>query len=376
MKTRRVFIGSSTPALDIARAVASILTTSHGLDCTLWPDAFPPGSYTFASLERAAAEHGFAVFIAQADDLVSSDGSSFRATRPNVVGEYFLFAGRNTTERTYMLVPSDEKPALPTDLDGLVWVGFSASQFAVDPSGALLASCLKLARRMAEVHAADEAKLRAEEAEILRTTHTTYVEELYLSAAVLREVVDAVQRDTLARLLDESEFDGVKRSAVARLIALSQAQENRATAVGVAGQYHALRESLTAAILALPFPSDVTRSLADLQQLANRSAFATLPAFAEAIRNGDIPTILSLGATLKDRLTIDEIAAASAELVTARLSRLQDSYSRWWKACSRTVNKSLTEFQHALLRAQTRHAIREVRQLHAAPATAVPEKVG
>lgn len=39
----RVFIASSSEALEIAQLLASTLYYTHGIECTLWTEAFTPG---------------------------------------------------------------------------------------------------------------------------------------------------------------------------------------------------------------------------------------------------------------------------------------------------------------------------------------------
>jgi len=56
----KLFIGSSSEELRIARAIHTVL--SSDAECTVWKDAFPLSSYTLSSIMEAARASDFGVF--------------------------------------------------------------------------------------------------------------------------------------------------------------------------------------------------------------------------------------------------------------------------------------------------------------------------
>ncbi len=124
MRPPSLFIGSSREARLVAEAVTSLLSAS--LACTPWWQAFAPSTFTLEALLDARRTHRFAVFIARADDIVLRRDRREDAVRDNVIAEFFLFAGANGRERTYLVVDRSVLPTLPSDLQGLVFTTYDA----------------------------------------------------------------------------------------------------------------------------------------------------------------------------------------------------------------------------------------------------------
>lgn len=94
---KKIFIGSSTQALDIARAVQGILE-KLGAETTCWRDdtAFPLSHNTIDNLLQAAHAHSGGVFILNRDDRLAAadpDGQERYVPRDNVIAEAGMFAG-------------------------------------------------------------------------------------------------------------------------------------------------------------------------------------------------------------------------------------------------------------------------------------------
>ncbi len=118
----RVFIGSSTTGVPIARAVEQNL--SHESETYLWPHMFPSGKGNLESLVETAATLDFAVLVLTPDDLTESKGVAMNSPRDNVLFELGLFMGRLGRERTFAVYNHDERIKLPSDLAGVTLASY------------------------------------------------------------------------------------------------------------------------------------------------------------------------------------------------------------------------------------------------------------
>src|SRR5438045_3019851 len=130
-----LFVGSSSEGRPVAEAVTSLLSGS--LACTPWWKAFEPSTFTLEALLDACSKHRFSAFIARADDILLRRDRREDVVRDNVIAEFFLFAGANDRERTYLIVERSVMPTLPSDLRGLVFTTYDADEFTRDPAGAV-----------------------------------------------------------------------------------------------------------------------------------------------------------------------------------------------------------------------------------------------
>ena len=127
MKRIRLFIGSSTEALPIARAVKAALerqvseALKDNIEVDLWSEIFDPGQYTMESIEDTAQTCDFAVMIFAPDDVVMSRGVTKLAPRDNVLAELGLFIGYLGRDRAFLLLDADEVVSLPSDLRGITF---------------------------------------------------------------------------------------------------------------------------------------------------------------------------------------------------------------------------------------------------------------
>lgn len=85
------------------------------------------GRELLAKFEEVAATCDFAFAIFTPDDFVQEGDKGYYQMRPNVVFELGWFRGRLTPAQTCMLFRGDSQTQLPSDLAGLVWVGFRDS---------------------------------------------------------------------------------------------------------------------------------------------------------------------------------------------------------------------------------------------------------
>jgi CRP/FNR family cyclic AMP-dependent transcriptional regulator len=119
----RVFIGSSSELLDVARGIKQELHY-EAMDVYVWTEVFPASVPTMSALQDQAKAADFAIFCLGAEDEVTSRGSTAPASRDNVLFELGLFAGALDIDRCFMLRDGAGKPHTPSDLLGLTQIDF------------------------------------------------------------------------------------------------------------------------------------------------------------------------------------------------------------------------------------------------------------
>ncbi|MDQ6949114.1 MAG: nucleotide-binding protein [Actinomycetota bacterium] len=119
----RMFIGSSTESAQVAKALASHFKDSL-CEPSLWQNAFALGKHNMENLRQAVDDHQFAAFVFTPDDEVISRGSSAPAPRDNVILEMGLFSYRYGTERSFAVLPEDERVKIPSDLLGITFATY------------------------------------------------------------------------------------------------------------------------------------------------------------------------------------------------------------------------------------------------------------
>jgi hypothetical protein len=122
MSDAKLFVGSSSEGLRVARAIRSDLERRKGINVSLWDKGiFHLSESTSDSLARAASEYDFAVLVVSPDDIVISRREETFGPRDNVVFELGLFAGSLGRERTFIVVNNLDKPKLPSDIAGVTY---------------------------------------------------------------------------------------------------------------------------------------------------------------------------------------------------------------------------------------------------------------
>lgn len=117
----RVFIGSSSESLNVAKTVKNCLKSQY--ECTIWKDDsfFELNEDTYHTLIRESIGFDFAIFIGGKDDLAQrcgkKDANAEYKPRDNVYLEFGLYAGILSVERSFFLIHKDCKIA--SDLCGI-----------------------------------------------------------------------------------------------------------------------------------------------------------------------------------------------------------------------------------------------------------------
>lgn len=134
----KIFIGSSTEGLDLAKALSDSLRDSEIAAPEVWNEGtvFGLGTATLEALEQAVLQYEFGVFIFTPDDELRVRGKLKRVARDNVILELGLFIGKLTRRRAFIIRPANKTIDLPSDLLGITTADY-------DPNVADLTIALK-----------------------------------------------------------------------------------------------------------------------------------------------------------------------------------------------------------------------------------------
>ena len=137
----RIFIGSSTPNLNVARAIADCLERRN-FKPQVWDEGlFKQNESTFDGLLRISTEVEFGVFVWGASDVTMTSGQSIPAPRDNVVLETGLFLGALGKERTFMVVEDGISLKIPSDFAGITRTSYDGSSMGTDDKSAVRSAC-------------------------------------------------------------------------------------------------------------------------------------------------------------------------------------------------------------------------------------------
>lgn len=140
----RVFIISSSEALDVARAIQTAISAEDIL-VTVWTDGlFKVSSYVLDILESAIDEADFAIAIAHSDDITIYRDQEWPTPRDNVILELGMFMGRLGRKRAILMEPRGDEVRLPTDLKGITTIRYTFK--AGRDSAALIAPACNILR--------------------------------------------------------------------------------------------------------------------------------------------------------------------------------------------------------------------------------------
>jgi hypothetical protein len=121
----KLFIGSSSERLPVARALKEIL--ADRADVTVWKEApeFVPGASLLTGLIEVGKRYDFALLVFGQDDCTMMSDTPCANVRDNVLFELGLFIGHMGRERAFWVSPTGSKaPSVPADLRGIVYLDF------------------------------------------------------------------------------------------------------------------------------------------------------------------------------------------------------------------------------------------------------------
>jgi hypothetical protein len=144
----RLFIGSSTENLEVARAIEDQLR--NDADCNIWDqDIFNLSSATLTDLLAALDNSDFGVFVLSGDDKVLSRGQELVSPRDNVVFELGLFMGRLGPNRTFIVRPQRVvNLKWLSDLAGISAALYDQDRIANEPQAAVGPACNQIRRHI------------------------------------------------------------------------------------------------------------------------------------------------------------------------------------------------------------------------------------
>ncbi len=143
----KVFIASSLEGRSIVDAIH--VNIEHECEVTPWYHSFTPSSNTLDDLIISSSASDFALFVFQPDDLTLIRSKAEPMVRDNVLFEMGIFIGTLGRERVFLLKPSHETLCLPTDLAGLIYLGYEANrtdqnlEAATNPACSKIKKCIK-----------------------------------------------------------------------------------------------------------------------------------------------------------------------------------------------------------------------------------------
>lgn len=120
MPKSKIFIGSSSEGLEVARAIQQNL--ENDAEITIWNQGVFQLSVTvIATLMKQLQSFDFAIFVFTPDDTLNFRNSEYSSVRDNVIFETGLFAGKLGFERVFFVKPKGKDNLhLPSDLFGLI----------------------------------------------------------------------------------------------------------------------------------------------------------------------------------------------------------------------------------------------------------------
>ena len=130
MSKKRVFIGSSSEAMELASALKDKLDDQF--DCCLWYDGFfTLGNHFFSDLIQKIITFDYAIMVGAQDDRVTrlSNNNEKTAPRDNIYLEYGLFSGFLAPKRVLLLI--HENCTAASDLAGMSLMCYSSIEDAV-----------------------------------------------------------------------------------------------------------------------------------------------------------------------------------------------------------------------------------------------------
>ena len=108
MNNPRVFIGSSSESIEIARAIQSNL--SSDCDIKVWDQKgiFELSESPLDSLQKCLSKFHFAIFVLTPDDEITIRGKFGKTPRNNVIFELGLFLGALGRNKVFIICPEEK----------------------------------------------------------------------------------------------------------------------------------------------------------------------------------------------------------------------------------------------------------------------------
>lgn len=142
MRKPRLFVGSSTSGLAVAREVANQLEAAGCGSATGWKEnVFLVGAGTLDTLAKKAKEFDCAVFIWSADDTTESRGEASASPRDNVIFECGLFMGVLGRDRVFVVCDEKAHLKIPSDFAGITLAMYDGDRVTTERASAVREAC-------------------------------------------------------------------------------------------------------------------------------------------------------------------------------------------------------------------------------------------
>jgi hypothetical protein len=141
-----IFIGSSTPNLEVATAIADCLSKRQFIALVWNEGLFSQNESTFDGLQRISKEVDFAIFVWGASDVITAKEQSIAAPRDNVVFETGLFLGSLGRNRVFMVVDKTVNLKIPSDFAGITRESYDGSMIEKYADSAVRPACNAIER--------------------------------------------------------------------------------------------------------------------------------------------------------------------------------------------------------------------------------------
>lgn len=144
----KLFIGSSTEALEIAHKIQEILEEVSTV--TVWTENVSNlSSNILDDLIKASDEFNFGIFVFNPDDILEIRNNKHNVVRDNVIFELGLFIGKLGKEKVFFLIPNDnDSLRLPSDLLGVNAGLYDSKRDDGDLKAALIPFCNQVKERI------------------------------------------------------------------------------------------------------------------------------------------------------------------------------------------------------------------------------------
>ena len=141
-----MFVGSSTERLGSARRLAEHFAPDRDtVEVFVWDAIFGNLEYPLEALTRTLNDWDFAALIWGGEDRTDSRSTVKASPRDNLIFELGLFMGRIGRRRCFILHPNQQRPELPSDLRGVVYLEYDAGRPEGEEQQALNTPALKMA---------------------------------------------------------------------------------------------------------------------------------------------------------------------------------------------------------------------------------------
>lgn len=149
MKVSKVFIGSSSEGLDVARQV-QIALQDERIEAIVWDQGvFEPGKSYLSALLSAAESFDFAVLVLTADDTLISRGNEYNSPRDNALVELGLFMGSIGPKRSFFMYDKSAPPKIASDLEGICGITYYGANRNI--SAAVGSACTIIRNRIRDL---------------------------------------------------------------------------------------------------------------------------------------------------------------------------------------------------------------------------------